>query len=82
MSSEKEDFIEVSGTVREAVRGAFRVHLDNSEYVILCRLCGKMRKNNIRVIPGDRVTVQISPYDYTKGRIINRDRGPAPPQQS
>lgn len=74
MSEGKEEAIEVLGVVREAVRGAFRVQLDNSEHIVLCRLGGKMRKNYIRVVPGDRVTVEVSPYDFTKGRIIHRER--------
>lgn len=77
MSSEsgKEDAIEVAGIVKEAVRGAFRVQLENSEHIVLCHLGGKMRKNYIRVVPGDHVTVEVSPYDFTKGRITYRDRG-------
>ncbi|MDO4583838.1 MAG: translation initiation factor IF-1 [Planctomycetia bacterium] len=71
----KEEAIEVTGIVREAVRGAFRVQLENSEHIVLCHLGGKMRKNYIRVVPGDRVTVEVSPYDFTKGRITYRDRG-------
>lgn len=74
MSEGKEEAIEVTGIVREAVRGAFRVQLENSEHVVLCHLGGKMRKNYIRVVPGDRVTVELSPYDLTKGRIVYRDR--------
>ena len=72
--SEKEDSIEVTGIVREAVRGAFRVQLENSDRILLCHLGGKLRKNNIRVVPGDRVKVEVSPYDFTKGRITYRDR--------
>ncbi|MDO4570237.1 MAG: translation initiation factor IF-1 [Planctomycetia bacterium] len=70
----KEEAIEVTGVVREAVRGAFRVQLENSEHIVLCHLGGKMRKNFIRVVPGDRVTVEVSPYDLTKGRITYRDK--------
>ena len=73
-NKEKEEAIEVTGVVREAVRGAFRVQLENSEHIVLCRLGGKMRKNYIRVVPGDKVTVEVSPYDLTKGRIIHRER--------
>ncbi|MBE6426757.1 MAG: translation initiation factor IF-1 [Thermoguttaceae bacterium] len=73
--SNKEEAIEVTGIVREAVRGAFRVQLENSEHIVLCHLGGKMRKNYIRVVPGDKVIVEVSPYDFTKGRIIYRDRG-------
>lgn len=72
--SEKEDSIEVTGIVREAVRGAFRVQLENSDRILLCHLGGKLRKNNIRVVPGDRVKVEVSPYDFTKGRISYRER--------
>ncbi len=74
-SNDKEEAIEVNGIVREAVRGAFRVQLENSEHIVLCHLGGKMRKNYIRVVPGDHVTVEVSPYDFTKGRITYRDRG-------
>ena len=72
--SEKEESIEVTGIVREAVRGAFRVQLENSDRILLCHLGGKLRKNNIRVVPGDRVRVEVSPYDFTKGRISFRGR--------
>lgn len=74
MSKEKEDCIEATGIVKEAVRGAFIVQLDNSEHVLTCQLAGKMRKNFIRVVAGDHVTVEISPYDLKHGRIIFRDR--------
>jgi translation initiation factor IF-1 len=70
----KEEAIELSGVVVEEVRGAFRVKLDDMEHVVLCRLAGKMRKFKIRVVPGDRVTVEVSPYDMTRGRITFRDR--------
>ncbi|MDR2762427.1 MAG: translation initiation factor IF-1 [Planctomycetaceae bacterium] len=70
----KEEAIELAGTVIEEVRGAFRVKLDDMEHIVLCRLAGKMRKFKIRVVPGDRVTVEVSPYDMTRGRITFRDR--------
>lgn len=70
----KEEAIELTGTVLEEVRGAFRVKLDDMDHVILCRLAGKMRKFRIRVVPGDRVTVEVSPYDMERGRIIFRER--------
>ena len=70
----KEEAIELTGTVLEEVRGAFRVKLDNMEHTILCRLAGKMRKFRIRVVPGDRVTVEVSPYDMERGRIVFRER--------
>lgn len=70
----KEEAIELTGTVTEEVRGAFRVKLDDADHIILCRLAGKMRKFRIRVVPGDRVTVEVSPYDMTHGRIVFRER--------
>ncbi|MDR0871187.1 MAG: translation initiation factor IF-1 [Planctomycetaceae bacterium] len=76
MSEEKtkEEVIEFTGQVVEEVRGAFRVKLDDMDHVILCRLAGKMRKFRIRVVPGDRVTVEVSPYDMERGRIVFRER--------
>jgi translation initiation factor IF-1 len=70
----KEEAIVLPGVVVEEVRGAFRVKLDDMEHVVLCRLSGKMRKFKIRVVPGDHVTVEMSPYDMTRGRITFRDR--------
>ena len=64
--------IEVEGTVTEALPNTmFRVELENG-HVILCVLSGKMRKNRIKVIEGDEVLVEMSPYDLTKGRISRR----------
>lgn len=70
----KEEAIELRGVVTEEVRGAFRVKIDDMEHYVLCRLAGKMRKFRIRVVPGDRVAVEISPYDMDRGRIIYRER--------
>jgi translation initiation factor IF-1 len=68
----KKDVIEVEGTVTEALPNAmFRVRLQN-EHVILAHISGKMRLNFIRILPGDRVLVELSPYDLTRGRIIYR----------
>ena len=68
----KEDMIEFSGTVTELLPNAmFRVKLDN-EHNILAHTSGKMRKNRIRVLAGDRVNVEMSPYDLSKGRITFR----------
>ena len=58
----------------QEVRGAFRVKIDNMEHTVLCRLAGKMRKFKIRVVPGDHVKIEISPYDMDRGRIVFRDR--------
>ncbi|MAE76892.1 MAG: translation initiation factor IF-1 [Planctomycetes bacterium] len=68
----KEEPIEVEALVKEALPNArFRVELD-SGHKILAYVAGKLRKHWIRVLPGDRVTVQMSPYDLTKGRIVYR----------
>ena len=68
----KEDLIEFNGVVDELLPNAmFRVKLDN-EHTILAHTSGKMRKNRIRVLAGDRVTVEMTPYDLTKGRITFR----------
>lgn len=70
----KEDLIEFSGTVVEVLPNAmFRVKLEN-EHVILAHTSGRMRKNRIRVLAGDTVTVEMTPYDLTKGRIMFRQK--------
>ncbi|MBI1954551.1 MAG: translation initiation factor IF-1 [Proteobacteria bacterium] len=70
----KEDLIEFSGIVIELLPNAmFRVKLDN-DHIILAHTSGRMRKNRIRVLAGDRVTVEMTPYDLTKGRIIFRQK--------
>lgn len=69
----KQDNIEVTGVVTEALGNSmFRVELDVSGSIILAQLSGKMRKFSIRVLPGDRVKVEMSPYDLTRGRISAR----------
>ena len=68
----KDDLIEFNGVVAELLPNAmFRVKLDN-DHTILAHTSGKMRKNRIRVLAGDRVTVEMTPYDLTKGRITFR----------
>lgn len=68
----KEDLIEFTGVVAELLPNAmFRVKLDN-DHVILAHTSGKMRKNRIRVLAGDRVQVEMTPYDLSKGRITFR----------
>jgi len=68
----KEDVIELEGTVLESLPNAvFRVELPNG-HKILAHISGKLRMNFIRILPGDKVTVELSPYDLTKGRIIWR----------
>lgn len=70
----KEEAIEVEGVVKEALPNTmFRVELQN-KLVILAHLSGKMRKHYIRIVPGDTVKVELSPYDLTKGRIVYRER--------
>ena len=70
----KEKGIQVEGIVREALPNAmFRVELEKGQ-VVLAHVSGKMRMNYIRILPGDRVTVELSPYDLTRGRIIYRFR--------
>ena len=70
----KEELIEFEGTVREALPdGRFSVEIDNG-HRILAYSSGRMKKAHIRVLAGDRVTLELSPYDLTKGRIIYRGR--------
>ncbi len=68
----KEDVIEIQGTVNETLPNAmFRVSLDNG-HKILAHISGKMRMHFIHILPGDKVTVELSPYDLTRGRITYR----------
>lgn len=68
----KRDAIEVAGKVTEALSNAmFRVELENG-HKVLTYLSGKMKMNRIRILPGDEVTIQLSPYDLTRGRIVYR----------
>ena len=70
----KQKGIPVEGTVVEALPNAmFRVELEN-KHRILAHVSGKMRMHFIRILPGDKVTVELSPYDLTKGRIIRREK--------
>ena len=68
----KEDVIEVEGVVVEALPNAmFKVKLQN-DHIILAHVSGKMRMNFIRILPGDRVTMELTPYDLSRGRITYR----------
>lgn len=68
----KEDVIEVEGVVVEALPNAmFKVKLEN-EHIVLAHISGKMRMNFIRILPGDRVTMELTPYDLNRGRITYR----------
>lgn len=70
----RQDIIEVEGEVLEACRGAmFRVKLTNGTE-IMCHVSGKIRKNFINILPGDKVMIEMSPYDITKGRITYRTK--------
>jgi len=70
----KDEALEVEGVVTEALANTrFRVQLDCGSLVI-AHVAGKMRKHFIRIVPGDKVTVELSPYDLTKGRITYRER--------
>ncbi len=70
----KEDLIEFSGVIVEVLPNTmFRVKLEN-DHVILAHTSGRMRKNRIRVLAGDKVTVEMTPYDLTKGRITFRQK--------
>ena len=70
----KEDQIEMDGVVVDTLPNAmFRVKLDNG-HLVTAHISGKIRKNYIRILTGDKVKVEMTPYDLTKGRIIYRDR--------
>ena len=70
----KSDNIEVMGTVVESLPNAmFRVKLEN-DFIVLATISGKMRMNFIRILPGDKVRMELSPYDLTRGRITWRDK--------
>jgi translation initiation factor IF-1 len=70
----KEDVIEVEGTVKEPLPNAmFKVQLDNG-HEVLAHISGKMRMHFIRILPGDKVKLEISPYDLTRGRIVYRTK--------
>ncbi|MBW1887015.1 MAG: translation initiation factor IF-1 [Deltaproteobacteria bacterium] len=71
----KEEAIEVEGKVIETLPNAtFRVELENGHRV-LAHISGKMRMHYIKIIPGDKVSLELSPYDLTRGRIVYRDQG-------
>ena len=69
----KEEAIEVTATMLETLPNAmFKVALDESQHQVLAHISGKMRKNFIRILPGDKVLVELSPYDLSRGRITYR----------
>ncbi len=70
----KEEAIEVEGIVKEALPNVmFRVELKNG-HIILAHMSGRMRQNHIKIVPGDTVKIEMSPYDLTKGRITYREK--------
>ena len=70
----KDDVIKVEGVVKELLPNTmFKVELSNG-HCVLAHISGKMRLNFIRILPGDKVTIELSPYDLSKGRIIWRDK--------
>jgi translation initiation factor IF-1 len=73
MAARNKDVIEVRGVIIESLPNAmFLVELEQNRHRILAQPSGKMRKNNIRILPGDKILMEISPYDISRGRIIYR----------
>jgi translation initiation factor IF-1 len=73
MAAKKKEVIEVKGIILESLPNAmFLVELEHNHHRILAHPSGKMRKNNIRILQGDKILIEISPYDITRGRIIYR----------
>ncbi len=73
MAEKEKDVIEVRGVILETLPNAmFLVELETNHHRIVAHPSGKMRKNNIRILPGDKILLEISPYDITRGRIIYR----------
>lgn len=71
----KEDLIEVAGVIIDKQPNAFfKVQINDTEHVVLAQISGKMRKNRIRILMGDRVDVEMSPYDLSRGRITYRHK--------
>ena len=74
MAKQKEEALEVEGVVTQALANTrFRVEIEGG-HVVMAHVAGRMRKHFIRIVPGDRVRVELSPYDLTKGRIVYRER--------
>lgn len=78
MSNKEESAIELEGTVLAALRDSkFSVQIDTNnenKHIVLAHLSGKLKKNFIKIVPGDKVTVEVTTYDLTRGRIIYRNR--------
>lgn len=73
MAEKEKNVIEAKGTVIESLPNAsFLVELEQNHHRVFAHPSGRMRRNNIRILPGDKITIEISPYDITRGRIIYR----------
>lgn len=76
---QKEGALVVEGIVVEAVKGKFRVQMltetGQGDHIVLAHLAGKLRKNFIKIVPGDQVRMEVTPYDLTRGRIVYRTKG-------
>ena len=71
----KEDLIKMSGKIEEVLPNAmFRVVLDETQHKIIATIGGKLRQNNIRILLGDKVDIEMSPYDMTRGRVVYRNK--------
>lgn len=71
----KEELIEVAGRIIDKQRDAcFKVQVNDSDHIVMAQISGRMRRNRIRILIGDRVDMELSPYDLTKGRIIYRHK--------
>jgi translation initiation factor IF-1 len=71
--AKKEDLLELTGTIEEVLpNSTFRVKVDNVNQIVLCYMGGRLKQNKIKVILGDKVKIEMSPYDLTKGRITYR----------
>ncbi|HEY8563531.1 MAG TPA: translation initiation factor IF-1 [Pyrinomonadaceae bacterium] len=71
----KEELIQVAGTIVDKQRDAsFKVQVNGSDHIVMAQISGRMRRNRIRILIGDRVDVEMSPYDLTKGRITYRHK--------
>lgn len=74
MKEERDDRLVLNGVVEEALPGTwFRIKINNNDVVVLANLSGKMRQNHIQILPGDKVTIEVSPYDTSRGRITRRN---------
>lgn len=69
--NDRDDRLELEGTVMETNKGIFKVKV-NAEHMVVCRLSGKMKLNEIKVVVGDKVAIEVSPYDVSLGRIVKR----------